>query len=66
LSVETGAGGWTAKVDRHGRALYTAQRSSLNAAKNAAVEFALFGVPSATCWDSPERIAGRLRWSEYW
>ncbi|SPF44915.1 conserved hypothetical protein [Candidatus Sulfopaludibacter sp. SbA4] len=66
LSVETGAEGWTAKVDRGGRALYTAQRSSLQAAKNAAVEFVLFGVAGATCWESPERIAGRLRWSEYW
>jgi hypothetical protein len=65
LSVETGAEGWTAKVHRDGHALYTAERSSRNAARTAAVEFALFRVGGGNC-ESPERIAGQLRWSEYW
>jgi len=66
MSVETGAEGWTARVHQHGRALYTAQRSSLHAAKIAAVEFALFRVAGGTWQESPERVAGQLRWSEYW
>ena len=66
LSVETGAQGWTGTVRRHGRTLYAAERSSLSAAKTAAVEFALFSAPRATCLESPERVAGRLPWSEYW
>ena len=66
LSVETGAEGWTAKVRDHGRTLYSAQRSSRNAARAAAVEFALFRVAGGTSCESPERLAGQLRWSEYW
>ena len=66
LSVETGAEGWTARVQQNGRALYTAQRSSLSAAKTAAVEFATFRVAGASCWESLERVAVHLRWSEYW
>ena len=66
LSVETGEEGWTARVRQNGRALYTAQRSSQKAARTAAVEFATFRLAGATCWESLERTAGHLRWSEYW
>jgi hypothetical protein len=55
-----------ASVRRHGRTLYSAQRSSLRAAKAAAAEFALLHVAGGTNWDSPERVAGSLRWSEHW
>ena len=67
LSVESGAEGWNARVQHHGRTVYKAQRSSAAAAKSAAVEFALLlGASGTMCRESPERLARQLRWSEYW
>jgi hypothetical protein len=66
LSVETGIEGWTATVRRDGRAIYTAQRSSLEAARTAAVEFAAFRDAGPACWESLERLARHLQWREYW
>jgi len=66
LFVETGAEGWTATVSRHGHPLHTARRSSLNAAKTAAVEFSIFSLAGAAFQESPESVAKHLRWSEYW
>ena len=66
LSVETGPQGWTATVRRNGRAIYTAQRSSMQAAETAAVEFAAFREAGPACWDSLERSARHIEWREYW
>ena len=64
LTVESGAAGWRARVQQHGRPLYTAQRMNAAAAKHAAVEFACFA--EAPRSESPETVARHLRWSEYW
>ena len=66
LSLEAASGAWSVRVsDRDGRTLYTAQRSSLNAAQAAATEFALWtaGIP---CQGSPEATARQLTWREGW
>jgi len=66
LSVETDLEGWTATVRRDGRSIYTAQRSSLEAARAAAVEFAAFRDAGPACWESLGRAARHLEWHEYW
>lgn len=67
LLVETGAEGWTAEVRdrRDGSTLYNARRCSLDAAKVAIAEFALFLLP-AQGGRTPERLARELSWQEYW
>jgi hypothetical protein len=67
LRVEAGAEGWTAEVrdQQDGRTLYNARRCSLEAAKVATAEFALFRVPGRGR-QTPERLARELFWQEYW
>jgi hypothetical protein len=67
LAVEMGSDGWTAEVrDLHdGRTLYNARRCSLDAAKAAIAEFALFAA-AGPGRQSPEQLARELRWQEYW
>ncbi|HEY2017141.1 MAG TPA: hypothetical protein VGH38_26730 [Bryobacteraceae bacterium] len=74
LRAETDAGCWTAEVipigdtQERGTAqpLYTARRGSLQAAKIAAVEFAMFRAAGTSPWENPERVAGHLPWKSYW
>jgi len=67
LSVEAGAQGWTASVNDPGRHshLYTAHRFSAEAAKVAAVEFAvLLGIAKES--RAPEQLARELTWTSGW
>src|SRR3954471_3657270 len=68
LSVELDPEGWKVDVrDRgRGRTLYSARRCSLRAAKSAAAEFATFQSATPARENSPESIAQRLEWNEYW
>jgi len=65
LAVETDANGWMAQVRSRDddRAIYSAERWSLSAAKVAATEFALLSSGNNT---DPEWAARQLRWREYW
>jgi hypothetical protein len=67
LTVETGGEGWSAEVRdvRNGGTLYNARRCSLDAAKVALTEFAMFRAP-ARPGQTPERLARELSWTEYW
>jgi hypothetical protein len=67
LAVETASDGWAAEVrdPRDGRTLYNARRCSLDAAKTAIAEFAIFAAAGAG-GQSPEELARQLRWQEYW
>jgi hypothetical protein len=67
LTVETGGDGWSAEVrdGRNGRTLYNARRCSLDAAKVALAEFAIFRAPSRP-GQTPEKLARELSWTEYW
>jgi hypothetical protein len=67
LAVENAGDGWTAEVrDPHdGRTLYNARRCSLEAAKVATAEFAMFRV-TVQARQTPEALARELRWKEYW
>jgi hypothetical protein len=66
LAVETGGDGWIAQVrDSHdGRTLYNAQRCSLDAAKVAGAEYAMFRAGQGR--QTPEQLARELSWQEYW
>jgi hypothetical protein len=68
LSVESGAQGWTASVDDRSlnHRLYDGHRLNAQAAKSAAVEFALFQKSAAAAVGRPEEITLHLRWTEYW
>jgi len=63
--VESSAQQWTARVQDSGTTLYTAHRSSANAAQAAAMEFAMFQV-MGEARENPERLAGRIEWMPYW
>jgi len=67
LTVETGGDGWSAEVRdvRNGGTLYNARRCSLDAAKVALAEFAMFRAP-AFPGQTPEKLARELSWTEYW
>jgi len=68
LSVEVDTDQWTVRVQDSTRShtMHTAHRSSATAARLAAAEFALFGVPGSTNWERPEDLAKTLEWHEYW
>jgi hypothetical protein len=67
LAVETGNDGWIAEVrdPDAGRTLYNARRCSLDAAKAATAEFAMFAA-AGQARQTPEELARQLRWQEYW
>jgi len=68
LSVEVDSGQWTVRVQDVTRSwpMHTAHRSSGDAARVAAAEFALFGVSETIGWEKPETLAKTLEWHEYW
>jgi hypothetical protein len=68
LSVENDSGCWTVRVQALAgvRTLYQAQRSTIEAAKVAGIEFAMFRLGGATLADSPEKLAHALAWKERW
>jgi hypothetical protein len=68
LSVERDEEGWKAQVrePNDGRTLYTAHRYSLDAAKIAATEFAIFRKFDEIGPKNPEAMAQHLRWNESW
>ncbi|PWU03303.1 MAG: hypothetical protein C5B51_19150 [Terriglobia bacterium] len=68
FSVELDAEQWTLRVQgcSEERVLYSGRRGSLGAAKTAAAEFALFRQGGIGYCQSPEALAGRIEWKEYW
>lgn len=68
LSVESDGLQWTARVARAAtnERLYEGHRSGLQAAKVAAVEFAMIAQLNDAWGRSPEAAARQLPWQEYW
>jgi hypothetical protein len=68
FAVETDSDQWTLRVrDVVGsETLYTALRSGARAAQVAAAEFAIFRELGFDSRVSPDRLAGELKWQEYW
>jgi hypothetical protein len=68
LSVELDRQQWTAVVHdpKANRNLYSASRSNANAAKFAALDFALLQGLAGIATQAPEQIAHRLDWKHYW
>jgi hypothetical protein len=68
LSVENDSDCWTVRVQALAdvRTLYKAHRSTVDAAKVAGIEFAMFRLGGATLTGSPERLADTLAWKERW
>lgn len=68
LSVEVDIDQWTVRVQdvTRSRTMHTAHRSSADAARIAAVEFALFRVSGEIGWERPETLAKTFEWHEYW
>jgi hypothetical protein len=68
FAVETDSDQWTLRVqDAVGsETLYTAHRSGAHAAQVAAAEFAIFRELGFDSRVSPDRLAGELKWQEYW
>ena len=66
LSIETDSQGWRADVrDRQdGRLLYSAHRCSLQAAKAAAAEIAIFRASGLLRTKRPELLARQLPWAD--
>jgi hypothetical protein len=59
---------WTLRVQDacSERILYTAGRSNRTAAQTAGLEFAMFRSAAAALQASPEALAQKLQWQEYW
>jgi sulfur transfer protein SufE len=68
FAVETDSDQWTLRVrDVVGsETLYTAHRSGARAAQIAAAEFAIFRELGLDSRVTPDRLAGELKWQEYW
>ena len=68
FSVETDSSDWRLHVQDPAKneTLYTAYRGGMRAAKIAAAEFAIFEVLGPESRVSPDRLAGELKWQEYW
>jgi|SRR5579864_7144545 len=68
LSVESDSLQWTARVARAATCerLYEGHRSGLQAAKVAALEFAMIAQLDGGWNRSPEAVASQLPWQEYW
>jgi hypothetical protein len=68
FAVETDSDQWTLRVqDAVGsETLYTAHRSGARAAQVAAAEFAIFQELGFDSRVNPDRLAGELKWQEYW
>ena len=68
FAVETDSDQWTLRVqDAVGsETLYTAHRSGARPAQVAAAEFAIFRELGFDSRVSPDRLAGELKWQEYW
>ena len=68
ISIEAESQDWALEVRDAStrRTLYTARRSNAQAARIAALEFAVFRVFGGTAATSPERLARELSWREFW
>lgn len=68
LRVETDFQGWRAEVRgrEDNQLLYSAHRCSLQAAKAAAAEIAIFRASGLLGTKRPEVLARQLPWAEYW
>src|SRR4051794_12015656 len=68
FSVEAEASQWTLRVEDSGQhqTLYIAHRRAAREAQVAAADFAIFNVLGPASRLSPGKLAGELKWQEYW